>query len=504
MTTLIPQYDQGATGAVNRPINLKLAESVSVLDFGAVGNGTADDTASIQAALNSGNSIYFPQGYTFGISSELTLSTNNVALYGGGTIAFLSSYNTASNTLLSAITITGSGVIIDGINFNGSAISTASITNRFVWFKAANCRVTNKCSFVSLVGGGANFNGAVEANASASALVVEGAYFNNCPGSVFVQSPNCVISNNTVYNPHDVCFALNGPSAVDCIITGNTINNSNLNSAGGLITAEESASQWVISNNTILGVANGIGIGALNVAVTTNVRGGVITGNIINAGAGTTTNPVTLIYTSPYYLDTIISENILIGLPTGASGSAYISVCATGVQVINNTVNGQSATQPAMLINAGATGLTVKDNVFTMNGSVRHVLFNAGSYTGLPVAFIGGKYYSGGEGINTALNSPTGLTIYIVNITDSTASNFLNVTQLGDINTYFDTYHAINLPHSIKTNTVMYGNAAPTSSAKAYALADTIYNIAPAVGSPKGWVCTVAGSPGTWVSMGNL
>lgn len=33
---------------------------------------------------------------------------------------------------------------------------------------------------------------------------------------------------------------------------------------------------------------------------------------------------------------------------------------------------------------------------------------------------------------------------------------------------------------------------------------DHVFNSAPAVGSPKGWICTVAGTPGTWVSEGNL
>jgi hypothetical protein len=33
---------------------------------------------------------------------------------------------------------------------------------------------------------------------------------------------------------------------------------------------------------------------------------------------------------------------------------------------------------------------------------------------------------------------------------------------------------------------------------------DYVGNGAPAVGSPKGWYCTVAGTPGTWVSEGNL
>jgi hypothetical protein len=30
------------------------------------------------------------------------------------------------------------------------------------------------------------------------------------------------------------------------------------------------------------------------------------------------------------------------------------------------------------------------------------------------------------------------------------------------------------------------------------------FNVAAAIGQPKGWVCTVAGTPGTWVSTGNL
>ena len=46
------------------------------------------------------------------------------------------------------------------------------------------------------------------------------------------------------------------------------------------------------------------------------------------------------------------------------------------------------------------------------------------------------------------------------------------------------------------------GTAAPsTGSAK---VGDRCINTAAAVGSPKGWICTVAGTPGTWVSEGNL
>ncbi len=59
-------YDPPFTGSVATNVEAKLAQTVSVKDFGAVGNGVADDTAAIQAAVNylpaSGGQIYFPTG----------------------------------------------------------------------------------------------------------------------------------------------------------------------------------------------------------------------------------------------------------------------------------------------------------------------------------------------------------------------------------------------------------------------------------------------------------
>ena len=63
----------GASG-VNRTIQSKLEDSVSVKDFGAVGDGVSDDTAAFNAALSASNSIYVPIGdYLVG---EIPLSSN--------------------------------------------------------------------------------------------------------------------------------------------------------------------------------------------------------------------------------------------------------------------------------------------------------------------------------------------------------------------------------------------------------------------------------------------
>lgn len=79
-----------------RTVQDKLSESVSVKDFGAVGDGVADDTTAIQAALDASNSVYVPPGVYllsatlharprtefYGSIAEITQLKRNGANYG--------------------------------------------------------------------------------------------------------------------------------------------------------------------------------------------------------------------------------------------------------------------------------------------------------------------------------------------------------------------------------------------------------------------------------------
>jgi hypothetical protein len=55
-------YTQGGTGAVATTVQAKLRESVSVKDFGAVGDGVTDDTAAFTAAATASQSVLIPAG----------------------------------------------------------------------------------------------------------------------------------------------------------------------------------------------------------------------------------------------------------------------------------------------------------------------------------------------------------------------------------------------------------------------------------------------------------
>ncbi|MGL4576536.1 MAG: glycosyl hydrolase family 28-related protein, partial [Burkholderiaceae bacterium] len=70
-------------GSVGRTQHQKNLDSVSVKDFGAIGNGIANDTAALQAAFDAADSVYIPRG-TYIVTGWLDVSRPNMKIYGDG------------------------------------------------------------------------------------------------------------------------------------------------------------------------------------------------------------------------------------------------------------------------------------------------------------------------------------------------------------------------------------------------------------------------------------
>lgn len=84
-------YTQGGTGSQQRTVESKLQEFVSVKDFGAVGDGVADDTAAIQAALDTKTSkVYLPSG-AYVTSSTIKVYPDQMLVGDGNNMSIIQS-----------------------------------------------------------------------------------------------------------------------------------------------------------------------------------------------------------------------------------------------------------------------------------------------------------------------------------------------------------------------------------------------------------------------------
>lgn len=254
---LAPGFDEFtpflSTGSTTpRNLATRMADVVNVKDFGAVGDGVTDDTAAIQAAYNTGKSVFHPNGNY--IISALTLSASNVILFGRGVLVKKAGVDGVG------ITITGSNNIIDGLNFDGTAsVPTPNYLNNIIEIR--NPATNNTIKFCNING---SKGGGITIFKSGGNKIIGNTIKNTRDNNIIVANAgadNNIISNNycvgtTVQNNIFITASAdsspNGEYVYGNIITGNYC----ADSADTCIESGYHAQRTLIANNVVTNSVN--------------------------------------------------------------------------------------------------------------------------------------------------------------------------------------------------------------------------------------------------------
>jgi hypothetical protein len=212
-------YNVPFPGGISYPVCEKLEQTVSVKDFGAVGDGVTDDTAAIQAALNVGGAVFVPGG-TYKVTGSLTLSSSQanqkhlylfgestasvVQFVGGGSFT-LSKSNYSSDFVLRDLFFKSDGNVSTKVLFNVARGEVRNCT--FEGFNLAlevnqAYQLIQHNIFISCTTGIKNIDRAVVAGAYYNANAINNNFFAQCGTGIALRHTLVIPGvGSTVLNP---------------------------------------------------------------------------------------------------------------------------------------------------------------------------------------------------------------------------------------------------------------------------------------------------------------
>jgi hypothetical protein len=314
-------YLPAGTSAVATTVQTKLRESVSVKDFGAVGDGVTDDTAAIQLAITaaSGKKLYFPSG-TYNTTGNINL-VSNILICGDGE---------------------GSKIVVTGVGtnniFNGSNLTSVAFDR--LWFYG------NNQSNASGNGLAIYIDQSVGATSIGRDFYITNCRFDNFKGDYWVYFTN----ESTTYEMQNfyVC------NSMFTSYSGNARNGASTAVPSSCVAIQGSTAGANATNINILNnSANCTYIKTFSI-LWQGCRRAVVSRNIIN-GAGT---DVTISNDSGAYAflcydssslnvprDILYDGNVI----NGVKSCGFYSAAAINVRFINNAINDQTDTVTATL-----------------------------------------------------------------------------------------------------------------------------------------------------------
>lgn len=374
-------FEPAGVSAVARSAQDKMRDTVSVKDFGAVGDGVTDDTAAIQNAVNAltnNSCLIFPAGVYKVTAKVLKANLTNVSVIGYGAEYF-------NHTAPSDLEFTNcSGISVEGLKFNGNGGSHSPLT----FLNSENVKVYN-CLFRntgSAFGYGMVHNttsGAV--GTKRSGLLVEGCVFED----IFRDG-------------------LQTKSVDDVVITNCVFRN-----CGGAGTDHHAFS---------VGVATGARLQISNCTFM-NCDSGVFTGNERYSITGNTfENCVTAVYFDS--ADGIVSSNNVKSCQYGVRTITAALQPISGLLVADNILD-TSVKHIELFGSTGPIYATIKNNVFGSGNNQVHVRRDGGIVRLQNNTWVGNVIFFTDDG-PTACTKEIDESIYVT-LADATVSG--NLTQ---------------------------------------------------------------------------
>ncbi len=589
---------------------VKLNDVVSVKDYGAVGDGVADDTAAIQAALTYAGTkkcgVYVPGTSTsYLVTDEFTVP-NGVTVCGDGWGSFIQQTTLNKSVFIAGDSNTFNNLRIKISDGNNTAfvncvyaenVNNLTVENCFLEpGDLGGCGIHMRGVKNSQIRGNRIYGGKWSSGAGPAATAADILLYSGGASERHIIEGNHCLSNNSqgilvdalgfdgdIVISHNICVTLDPATCTETgawslaasggvrrhgIVVGynsssvagpRTVVDSNIcrnTRWTGIYKQGVSSGAVVISNN--LCDLNGYEIGGtltggifVHQSGFENVIGNTITnfqntlanasGSVVITSTADVSVPSAIrqnkIVGSESHGITIINRSALVTVDsnetTGCKEADILVVPTAGVAVAaghvitnNRVIRTAVALKPgiSLAISASTRYMTVRGNTIQGNDNTTSNTDNAGirrtgadayikivdnEISNFYYGVIGGNYWAGGRMADVQLerniirDCNTGFALGSTNNNHSVPlvdNRFINVTTpsaaaLGGA-------VAGRIVQRDGTRLQWETTAAPTIGS--WAIGDRSANTTPAVGQPKGWLCTVAGTPGTWVSEGNL
>lgn len=558
-------FIQSGIGAVQRAVQDKLRDTVNVKDFGAVGDGFTDDTAEIQNAINEIASrgrgkVIFPGTHL--ITAAIDLPSNITVEFDTG-----AGVQTSTANIDMFVASNKTGITVRGGKFKSTVQGTSGTPSGIKLLGCSYCTVENN-EFDGMQSNGIylidSSHNVVRNNYihNASGMTITGAdtcdigclgsgSYNTVEGNrcysltaigILVQAGlnastvhNKIIANKVnektgygilVYQitPGDNWALISGNTVTDILgthVLGASGSGIYVQSSGGAIISNNHVRNCCRSTTSSANAPAAISVASNGAARETSI----IEGNIIDApkwwgivmsdnsgkfickgnrvsfsdaaqGAGIRFQGASNSVISENYIESplALAKTSLLVATTGAD--------ITGLVVTNNVINGSDG----VLLNVAATNPQTISGVFSGNDlrsnganaqglSLNRVINSVVSNNNISCGFIG-LYPQNCTNVRGAGNNCIGSGTYTI-LTGGT-----NTNVFFDSSNDFDMSNTAGILSSDGVTLEQRSNAAP--SAGGWTRGSRIAQSVPTVGAPKGWMCTATGSPGTWVSEGNL